>query len=911
MKPNLRIGIADKILAGLAIIILVNAISAIILVMTFDRVSKTFDTFSNRSLPSLISTSLLVRESEKLEANTPDVLIAENQFIRKSLAGEIAAGSDQWQHLVQDIQESSEAPLELSHLVSQAERLHTNIVDLIEISNKRIEISQRTGLITKRLRRVGEKINDYVSQPEGVPDKQSLAWQKWIKCVNQALITLLTAHVIDNIADLERLEESFQKLTDESLTSLQSMPDVLSQKAWPIQREVIKYGTGKKGLFSLVAQRLALKDGIDDTLFQNKFLSSKIVQSANSIFSTIKNSISGRWHELDQQLHSASRLMIAIPLFGILSTIIIFTYLRRSVIGRVLTLNEYMLAQVHGREAVLPAGGHDEVGVMTASVNYFVSEINHREEKLRESEEKYRNLFNTAPVGICRINIPGTNVFAANNALIEIFEFEHQDEFLRDFTMEKYFPEQGAFWGYLTDLKSEGRLENYEVLALTRNGRKKHLALSGIIYPLRDCVEFAVTDVTRQKEAEKALKEYQVDLERRVESRTAELAERNEKLRREIFERIKVEKALKESEGRFRILAENLKEVLILVDATSGRVIYANSAFETVFGRDIESLYENIQSVLDCIHPEDRDRLTAFAKKTWRTADFDDVQIEYRIINPQKEERWLVSRAVSVINEAGEIYRITIMTEDITNQRNIEQVLRESEENLRYLSNRLIDAQEDERRKLAAELHDDIGPSLASLKFGVERVIDNLSPRKDHDSIITLKTVVNMVKTLASQLGRIQMKLRPPTLDDLGIIETLDWFCNEYRNVYTHIEIKQNIAIDENEIPKNLKVVIFRIIQEALNNVARHSQADRVSVALKRAEGSILLEILDNGQGFDVTSKTRERRTRGGLGLHSMRERVELSFGNLFLESHAGAGTCLRAQWKLAQTRDRPHAPAR
>ncbi len=903
MKPNIRLGIAAKILAGLAVIILVYASSAIVLLITFDRVSQTFESISERSLPLLVSTSLLVRESEKLVANAPDILIAENQFIRKALSDEITLTSDKWQSLVRELQTLSEAPLELSRLINQSGKLHANLGDLIDISNKRIEISTRTVRIIKRLRRIGANVNEYDPIPKGLALGQDTIYQKWVKSINQALITLLSTQAIDNQYDLDRLERSFMELMDQARQSLQVMPAALSKNLWPVQQEIIQHGNGQTGIFNLISQQLALMNNIDDTLFQNKFLSSKVVQSVNSIFSTIKNAISVNWYNLDGQLQKVSRLMIILPFIGIFSAVIIFTYLRRSVIGRVLALNEYMLAQIQGKEAAVPVGGDDEVGVMTASTNYFVTEINRREEKLRESEEKYRNLFNTAPVGIYRINVSGANVLAANDAIIEIFEYEDKEAFIREFSMNTAFPDLAMLKNFFDDLTSKGRAENHESVAVTKTGKVKFLALSGVIYPQKDYVECAVTDVTSQKEAEKALKEYQSDLERMVKERTAELAVRNENLKQEIFERILAEKALKESEGRFRILAENIKEVLILVDSTTGKIIYANSAYKSVFGKEIESLYNNIQSILDCIHPSDRERIVLLVKNAWERSLFDDMQIEYRIVIPGGEERWLISRAVGVKNDAGDLYRITIMTEDITNRRKIEQVLRESEERLRYLSNRLMDAQEDERRRLAAELHDDIGPSLASLKFGVERVIERLTPRKDHESVMTLKTVVNVVKTIASQVGRIQMQLRPPTLDDLGVIDTLDWFCKEYRSVYNHIDVIQNISVAEHEIPDKLKVVIFRIIQEALNNVARHSRANHASVGIKRTEDSIVLEIIDDGQGFDVKRKTRERRASGGLGLHSMQERAELSSGTFQIESEGGSGTVVRAQWNQTVTK--------
>ncbi len=146
---------------------------------------------------------------------------------------------------------------------------------------------------------------------------------------------------------------------------------------------------------------------------------------------------------------------------------------------------------------------------------------------------------------------------------------------------------------------------------------------------------------------------------------------------------------------------------------------------------------------------------------------------------------------------------------------------------------------------------------------------------------------------------RIQMGLRPSMLDDLGILPTIGWFCRQFESTYSDIQIIKEIDIRENEVPDNLKTVIFRVLQEALNNIAKHSKAKEVRLVLRGADRAIQLSIRDNGQGFDPSEVDHLKGTSRGLGLESMTERVELSGGVFSVESSKGAGTLVWASWPV------------
>jgi PAS domain S-box-containing protein len=235
---------------------------------------------------------------------------------------------------------------------------------------------------------------------------------------------------------------------------------------------------------------------------------------------------------------------------------------------------------------------------------------------------------------------------------------------------------------------------------------------------------------------------------------------------------------------------------------------------------------------------------------------------------------------------------------EAVNRFNLEEELRESENRLRLLSSRLLTVQEQERKRVAHELHDGIGQILTAVKFKVEDTLQQMANSKGR-SKGALETIVPVIQQAVEEVRRIQMDLRPSLLDDIGILATIGWFTREFHKVYTSIQIEKAIDIQEKEVPDSLKVVIFRVIQEALNNIAKHSKADLASLTLRKSDKKVELAIEDNGQGFDLDGVRSIESPEKGFGLSSMRERTELSGGTFSIESTMGGGTTIRASWPL------------
>ncbi len=241
---------------------------------------------------------------------------------------------------------------------------------------------------------------------------------------------------------------------------------------------------------------------------------------------------------------------------------------------------------------------------------------------------------------------------------------------------------------------------------------------------------------------------------------------------------------------------------------------------------------------------------------------------------------------------------------EITRKR-AEEALARSEDQLRHLSAQLLRAHEGARKRLARELHDGIGQSLSAIKFKIETVTKQIRPQLNSDCTSQLEMLVPMIQSTVEEVQRIAVDLRPFMLDDLGLVATLNWFLREFQSTYSHIRLDGRIGLREHEVPESLKIVIFRIIQEALNNVARHSRAEDVLVTLGKRKDRIELLIKDNGVGIDGDSVSRFSGSVRGFGLASMKERTELSGGMFRLDTGARSGTSIRASWPFT-TSDRP-----
>ena len=292
--------------------------------------------------------------------------------------------------------------------------------------------------------------------------------------------------------------------------------------------------------------------------------------------------------------------------------------------------------------------------------------------------------------------------------------------------------------------------------------------------------------------------------------------------------------------------------------------------------------------------------------------DFDTILSRFQKKGKRAVEEWegfLVPRQkgpfyarviiAPIEDHQGKLIGLRWLVRDITERKQVEDALRKSKEQLHFLATQLLTTQENERRRIALEVHDRLGSSLSAIKFKVEDIFQ----RVDQDPIIKisqyLEPLISLIRDTIEEARKIQLDLRPPLLDDLGITATFSWFCRRFQTIYPNIRVEQEMAIQEEEIPVPLKIAIFRIAQEAMNNIGKHAKADLVHLGLQKVNGTVELTIQDNGEGFDQVRLSSMESSEKGMGLSSMKERTEFLDGSFSIKSFIGKGTVIKASWPV------------
>ena len=222
---------------------------------------------------------------------------------------------------------------------------------------------------------------------------------------------------------------------------------------------------------------------------------------------------------------------------------------------------------------------------------------------------------------------------------------------------------------------------------------------------------------------------------------------------------------------------------------------------------------------------------------------------------------------------------------------------------LRRLAYGLLRTQEAERMRVAGELHDDVAPLVVMVKYMIEDAQSRLARGALDEAGEVMNGATARLRDVLAELRRISTDLRPRLLDDLGLGPTLQWYCRGFEDACPSLAVKCRIAAEERDIPEDLKLEVFRIVQEALSNVAQHAHANRVNVSLVRLGEELRLAIDDDGVGFDPTRVAEQGL---GLGLHAIRKRIDATGGTLSMETAPHRGTRLNASWKLLVRADVP-----
>jgi len=533
-------------------------------------------------------------------------------------------------------------------------------------------------------------------------------------------------------------------------------------------------------------------------------------------------------------------------------------------------------------------------------------ELRETQNQLEESKMQYVDLYDFAPVGYLTLDVNG-QLLGANLTAAALFGTERARLIGAIFPLyvDPKYREQARLH-IMTVFKTRER-QICELRLKPKGGEEFYARLESIfIVDTKGdgLCRTTVSDIAYAKRAEEALHHAREKLEERVRDRTAELLKVNEQLRDEIAERKRAEVLLQRQAELLHLAYDP-----IIVWQVGGPIESWNKGAEELYGYSQEEAVGQVtHDLLKTIHPVPWTQIEAelHERRFW----------EGEIKHHTRDGRALIiSARKQLVCGADGVERVLEVNRDITERKQMEEDLRKSHdelelrvkertsewesanEKLRLMPSRLIAVQENERKRLAGELHDSIGQTLAALKFRIEHVITTLEKSESEQALHLLHEFIPILQRSIDETRAIYMGLKPMILSEHGILATLEWYRQEILKVYPNPHIELETSVIEEDIPEDLKTAIFRIVQEALNNTLKHGKSEWVDVRLAASDGAIELEISDDGIGMDL-DYIMESRTAKSLGLIGMRERTDITGGEFTIKSAPNEGTSIKAVWR-------------
>jgi PAS domain S-box-containing protein len=358
---------------------------------------------------------------------------------------------------------------------------------------------------------------------------------------------------------------------------------------------------------------------------------------------------------------------------------------------------------------------------------------------------------------------------------------------------------------------------------------------------------------------------------------------------RDITDRKAAEDALRDSRERLTGILNSLDDVVWSSTVKDCQPLYVGPAAESVYGRPVADFFARPSLWFDVVHPEDKRRVQTVTSQVARTGHFD---YEYRIIRPDGSIRWVRDRARLVTDNFRNPLRLDGIASDITDLKKAEGQLLESRERLRTFARQLDEAVEEERTHIARELHDELGQALTGMKMDLawmRRRLDDKSALRDAN--ILHKKIAgtgDLIDATIAVVRRIATRLRPTLLDNLGLTAAIEEYVGQFverTGVKCELMLNSEVTLDKSHASG-----VFRIFQEAMTNIARHSGADRAAVSLRFDDQKLMLEVADNGRGIEEDTAAIKQT----LGVLGMRERAQLMGGTLTVHARNQGGTIVR-----------------
>lgn len=487
------------------------------------------------------------------------------------------------------------------------------------------------------------------------------------------------------------------------------------------------------------------------------------------------------------------------------------------------------------------------------------AELSQARDELEKSLERYTDLYDFAPVGYLTLDRDGV-VVAANLTGAGLLGVERSRLVGRQFAQFVAAPDRSRATRFLGAV-SPGRSKDVCEVALRHQGGAQLLvqieassALSG-----EEC-HVALIDITRRRMSEDALRESQERESRSLESQ------------------------LLLSEERFSLFMENLPGVAFIKD-TKGRYIFCNKGCQVAFGKS------GVQEVLNRTDAElwppeiaasymENDRQVLGTKSALQF-----VQPYFQRGNSKK--LWMIVSKFPILDQNGAPELLCGIGIDISEKKEAEDALRDHQEQLLALTAELSLAEERERRRIAGELHDQIGQTLAFAKIKLDVLHHALDSTGHARSIAEIRQAI---ETSIQEVRTLTFQISPPLLYELGFEAALDWLCEWALDTHG-LEVQLRDDWEQEELAEEIRSTLFQAVRELLINIAKHGQTKKAEISLRKGAGDLILQVADQGAGFDVTKLAVKKENKSGFGLFNIRQRIGYLGGQFSVESEPGQGT--------------------
>jgi PAS domain S-box-containing protein len=398
--------------------------------------------------------------------------------------------------------------------------------------------------------------------------------------------------------------------------------------------------------------------------------------------------------------------------------------------------------------------------------------------------------------------------------------------------------------------------------------------------------QWKIYEIPELKQAKTEVARLREELEQRSIERTSELGMAIQELRREITESKQAEEKLKESKIQLAE-AQRLAHVGSWDwDLRSNTVTWSDELYR-IFGFQPGEI-DVANEAMSFIHYEDRDLVQRTVNNS--VTNREPYSFYYRVLRLDGDERIVHSRGYVVNDEDGDPIRLFGSTQDVTELKRAEEKLKATSEQLRALSASVQSTSEEAATRIAREIHDELGDALTCLKWDLESIRREEFPATSDAQLSRvrekIKAMMQFIDQTLDTVRRISSELRPSVLDDIGLVAAMRWQARQFE-AQSGVVCLCDFRLEEADLDQQQSTAIFRLFQEALTNVHRHSQATMVNITLEKDEEELVLTIQDNGRGIT----TNEKSDPLSLGLLRMRERVNLIGGTIHFTGVEGRGT--------------------